>query len=90
MMKLTMEQITEGRDEVIIRYRQMNEEVETIVSVVQTAGKRIDGYEDGRQFLLSLEQIYYFESVDGVTVTERLAMLPLKGFDVSIISHQTR
>lgn len=66
-MKLTMQQITEGMDEVIIRYRQMNEEVETIASVVQTAGKRIDGYEDGRQFLLSPEQIYYFESVDGVT-----------------------
>lgn len=66
-MKLTMEQITEGRDEVIIRYQQMNEEVETIASIVQSAGKRIDGYEDGRQFLLLPEQIYYFESVDGVT-----------------------
>lgn len=45
-MKITMEQITEGEDEVIIRYQQMNDEVETIVSIVQSYGKRIEGYED--------------------------------------------
>lgn len=66
-MKLTMKQITEGEDEVIIRYRQMNDEVEAIASIVQSSGKRIEGYEDGRQLFLLPEQIYYFESVDGTT-----------------------
>ena len=66
-MKITMEQITEGEDEVIIRYLQMNDEVETIASVVQSYGKRIEGYEDGRQLFLLPEKIYYFESVDGAT-----------------------
>ena len=66
-MKLTMKQITEGEDEVIIRYRQMNDEVEAIASIVQSSGKRIKGYEDGRQLFLLPEQIYYFESVDGTT-----------------------
>lgn len=66
-MKLTMKQITEGEDEVIIRYRVKNEEIETIASMVETVGKRIAGYADGKQFLLLPEQIYYFESVDGVT-----------------------
>lgn len=66
-MKLTMKQIAEGEDEVIIRYRQMNDEVETIASIVQSSGKRIEGYEDGRQLFLLPEQIYYFESVDGAT-----------------------
>lgn len=66
-MKLTMKQITEGEDEVIIRYQQMNDEVEAIASIVQSSGKRIEGYEDGRQLFLLPEQIYYFESVDGTT-----------------------
>ena len=66
-MKLTMKQITEGEDEVIIRYRQMNDEVEAVASIVQSSGKRIEGYEDGRQLFLLPEQIYYFESVDGTT-----------------------
>ena len=66
-MRLTMTHITEGEDEVIIRYRQMNDEVETIASIVQSSGKRIEGYEDGRQLFLLPEQIYYFESVDGTT-----------------------
>ena len=66
-MKLTMKQIAEGEDEVIIRYRQMNDEVESIASIVQSSGKRIEAYEDGRQLFLLPEQIYYFESVDGAT-----------------------
>ena len=66
-MKLTMKHITEGEDEVIIRYREMNEEVEAIASVVHSSGKRISGYEGGRQLFLLPEQIYYFESVDGTT-----------------------
>lgn len=66
-MKLTMKQITEGEDEVIIRYHHLNNEVESIASIVQSSGKRIEGYEDGRQLFLLPEQIYYFESVDGTT-----------------------
>lgn len=66
-MRLTMTHITEGEDEVIIRYRQMNDEVETIASIVQSSGKRIEGYENGRRLFLHPEQIYYFESVDGTT-----------------------
>ena len=58
-MKLTMKQIAEGEDEVIIRYRQMNDEVESIASIVQSSGKRIEAYEDGRQLFLLPEQIYY-------------------------------
>lgn len=66
-MKLTMKQIKEGEDEVIIRYRQMNTEVEAIACVVQSSGIRIEGYAEDRQLFLLPEQIYYFESVDGVT-----------------------
>ena len=66
-MRRTMTHITEGEDEVIIRYRQMNDEVETIASIVQSSGKRLEGYENGSGLFLHPEQIYYYESVDGIT-----------------------
>ena len=74
-MKLTMKQITEGEDEVIIRYRQKNDEVEAVASVVRSSGKRIEAYEGGRMLFLIPEQIYYFESVDGTTYAYLEAMV---------------
>ena len=66
-MKLTMKQITSGEDEVIIRYREMNQQIETIAEIVREEGNRINGFAEGKHFLLKPEEIYYFESVDGVT-----------------------
>lgn len=66
-MKLTMNRIARGEDEVIIRYREMNEQIEAIAGIVQGAGCKINAFEQGKQFLLSPEDIFYMESVDGVT-----------------------
>lgn len=66
-MKLTMEKITKGEDEVIIRYHEMNKQLETIAGIVQGSGQKICAISEGQTFLLSPEDIYYLESVDGVT-----------------------
>ncbi len=66
-MKLTMSRIARGEDEVIIRYREMNEQIEAIVGMVRGNGCRICAYEDGKIYLLVPEDVYYLESVDGVT-----------------------
>ncbi len=66
-MKLTMERITGGEEEVIIRYREMNERLETIAGIVRGSGRKICAVSEGRTFLLSPESILYLESVDGVT-----------------------
>lgn len=66
-MKLTMCRITQGEDEVIIRYREMNEQIEIIVGMVQGNGQKISAYEDGKVHLLLPENIFYLESVDGAT-----------------------
>ncbi len=66
-MKLTMNKIPEGEEEVIIRYREMNEQIEAIAGIVQGAGKKIYGEADGRKAMLMPEDIFYLESVDGAT-----------------------
>ncbi|MCM1134563.1 MAG: LytTR family transcriptional regulator DNA-binding domain-containing protein [Clostridium sp.] len=66
-MKLTMSRIAQGEDEVIIKYREMNEQIETIAGMVQGIGRKISASADGRTFLLQPEDILYLESVDGVT-----------------------
>lgn len=66
-MKLTMNKITQGEDEVIIKYREMNERIETIAGIVQGNGYKICAYEKGQMYLVLPEHIYYLESVDGIT-----------------------
>lgn len=66
-MKLTLDKIARGEDEVVIRYREMNGQIEAIVRIVQGNGQEICAFADGRTFLLKPEQILYLESVDGAT-----------------------
>ncbi len=66
-MKLTMEKIVQGQEEVIIRYREMTSEVETIACIVQGTGQKLTGLVEGERVLLSPEEIFYLESVDGIT-----------------------
>ncbi len=66
-MKLTMHRITQGEDEVIIRYRDMNEQIEAIAGMVQGTPQKISAFAGGRTFFLRLEDILYLESVDGAT-----------------------
>lgn len=66
-MKLTMNRITEGCDEVIIRYREMTPQLKAIVSIAQGAEQKLSGTVDKEKVLVSPEEILYLESVDGVT-----------------------
>lgn len=66
-MKLSMEKIECGEDEVILRYRRMNARIEAIAAMVQGTEPRICGSAEGRQLLLRPEEILYLESVDGAT-----------------------
>lgn len=66
-MKLTMRRITQGEDEVIIRYREMNEQIEAIAGMARGAPQKISAFAEGRTFLVLPEDILYLESVDGAT-----------------------
>lgn len=78
-MKLTLHQITEGEEEVIVRYRRMSEQIETIAAIVQGTEPRIHAAWEGQTLFLRPEKIYYLENVDGVTyayLEDKVARVP--------------
>ncbi|MGN0377876.1 MAG: LytTR family DNA-binding domain-containing protein [Suilimivivens sp.] len=66
-MKITLQQITDGKEEVIIKYRQMTDQIEGIVKYIEGQSEKLLGTKDGNQFLVSIHKVIYLESVDGVT-----------------------
>ena len=66
-MKLTMNKISQGDDEVIIRYREMNKQIEMIAALAEGKPSKITARYNDEMILLSPETILYLESVDGVT-----------------------
>lgn len=66
-MKLTMNKISQGDDEVIIRYREMNRQIEMIAALAEGKTSKISARYNDEMILLSPEAILYLESVDGVT-----------------------
>lgn len=66
-MKLTMNKIRQGEDEVIIRYREMNKQIEMIAALAEGKSSKISGRYGDETILISPETILYLESVDGTT-----------------------
>ena len=65
MLILKMEQDSTQQDvEVHIKYANMSQEVERLISLIQSVGSRIKCYLDGKEKLLNVSDIYYIESVD--------------------------
>lgn len=65
-MRVHTEQITEGEDEIIVRYKQMNANIKNIIEYVSYQNPQILGNIDNEQHVLILNDIYYFESVDNI------------------------
>lgn len=67
-MKVSMQQITEGEEEIVIRYKEMNAGIEAILHLVEGQERKFAGTREecsGQVFLLAPGDIFYFESVDG-------------------------
>ena len=66
-MKYTIEQITQGEDELILKYQRLTQEVEQILDVIHSPQKRLIGFRGRTQVVIDLAQILYIESVDRKT-----------------------
>ena len=66
-MKYTIQQITKGEEEVILRYQTMTPEVERIYCFLNGAQQKLTGWKDKTQKVIELSKILYIESVDGRT-----------------------
>ena len=60
-----LQQISEGSEEIRIRYRQMTEQIEEIVHYIEGQGDKLIGMKDGQQFMLRPYDVLYLESVEG-------------------------
>ena len=66
-MKFTINQILQGEDEVILNYKEMNDEVSKIMAFFRNDSRKIIGWKDKTQILIVPDEILYIESVDGRT-----------------------
>lgn len=66
-MKITLQQIGEGNEEVIIRYRQMSKQIDNIVKFVEGQNEKLLCIKEGQQFFINIHKVIYLESVDGMT-----------------------
>ena len=66
-MKVSLQQISAGTDEVIIKYKTMTEQIEGIVNYINQKETKLVAFKDGQQFAIPPQNVIYLESVDGVT-----------------------
>lgn len=62
-MKVSVEQITAGQEEIRVRYREMTPEIRRILNFLHQSSE-IPGKNETGRYKLFPEQIYYFERVD--------------------------
>ena len=66
-MKFRVQQISQGEDELILRYRQMNSEVKEILTFMERRERKLAGKIDGETVFFLPEEILYIEKVDEKT-----------------------
>lgn len=66
-MKYTLNQISHGEDEVIIKYREMNSGVERLVCFLEREQRKLIGKSDTGVSVIDIAHILYIESVEGKT-----------------------
>ncbi len=67
-MKLTIHQdLAIPETEIVINCAQMDTRLWHLAGLIRQYGFSLTGYQDGKEFQLPLEQVYYIDSVDGKT-----------------------
>ena len=63
-MKIDIQKIESGEDQVIIRYREKNRKIQRILDALGDEGTKLFGKKDGETVPVSPGSILYIESVD--------------------------
>lgn len=64
-MKFTIQQISDGENELILRYIQRDDEVEQVLAFMKSPRPKLIGDKDGQKVVINQTDILYIESVDG-------------------------
>ncbi len=63
-MKLTLQQITKGQEEVIVRYFERNEEIDSLIRRIEQKNDKILVVKEDKKILIKPSDVLYLESVD--------------------------
>lgn len=66
-MKYTIEQITHGEDELILKYKSLSPEVEEILALIDKKPRKLSGKSEQGEVLFAPSEILYIEKVDEKT-----------------------
>lgn len=66
-MKYIINQMADGEDELILNYREVNEEVERILAFMGQGNRRLLGWKENEQVVIASGELLYMESVEGKT-----------------------
>lgn len=66
-MKVTLNHIQNGEDEVIINYLKMTEDIEDVIRAASGGDEKIQCNHDNTTYMVPVREILYVESVDRVT-----------------------
>ncbi|MCM1117977.1 MAG: LytTR family transcriptional regulator DNA-binding domain-containing protein [bacterium] len=66
-MKYTIEHISQGENEVILRCADLSLEMEQLIRFLELQSRRLIGNSEGRRMILEPSEILYLESVEGRT-----------------------
>jgi DNA-binding LytR/AlgR family response regulator len=64
-MKFTIQQISDGENELILKYLTRNEEVERALEFMNGCRQKLIGEKDGQKEIINRSDMLYIESVDG-------------------------
>jgi DNA-binding LytR/AlgR family response regulator len=63
-LKITLEESDIDEVEIIIKYKEMNNDIEKLISTVQLNSKTIVGKSEGKTYLLRMNDILYIDTAD--------------------------
>lgn len=66
-MKITLQKIVEGTEEVLIKYKDQAEWVDNLICYLENRKERIIGFREKEQYAIHPNKVIYFESIDGNT-----------------------
>jgi DNA-binding LytR/AlgR family response regulator len=63
-LRVDIQRISSGEDEVILRYKEENKRIRTILDAIRGGGDKLYGRQDGETISINPSDILYVESVD--------------------------
>lgn len=64
-MRITIIDPSPGEeDEIIVKCREVSDDLQQLLNLIKQGGNKINGYKDGKIHLLQPAEVFYFESVD--------------------------